>query len=52
LASRRPPENFSLVLSPYKAKVLDDVREAVKEMKLIKAGKFKGRKAEDLFNEL
>jgi hypothetical protein len=39
-------------LTPYKAKVLEDVREAVEEMKLIKAGKLKGRNAEDLFNEL
>ena len=39
-------------LTPYKAKVLKDVQEAVEEMKLIKAGKLKGRKAEDLFNEL
>ena len=39
-------------LTPYKAKVLEDVREAVEEMILIKAGKMKGRNAEDLFNEL
>ena len=39
-------------LTPYKAKVLEDVKEAVEEMKLIKAGKLKGRNAEDLFNEL
>jgi hypothetical protein len=39
-------------LTPYKAKVLEDVREAVEEMILIKAGKLKGRNAEDLFNEL
>lgn len=40
------------LLSPYQAKVLEDVKEAVKEMKLIKAGKLKARKAENLFNEL
>jgi hypothetical protein len=40
------------LLSPYKAKVLEDVKQAVEEMKLIKAGKLKGRKAEDLFDEL
>ncbi|MEY2828586.1 MAG: hypothetical protein RIQ33_444 [Bacteroidota bacterium] len=40
------------LLSPYKAKVLKDVKEAVEEMKLIKAGKLKGRNAEDIFNEL
>lgn len=36
----------------YKVKVLDDVREAVEEMKLIKKGKLKARNAEDLFYEL
>jgi hypothetical protein len=49
-------KNFSYVkatpLTPGKAKVMEDVTAAVKEMKLIKAGKLKGRKAEDLFNEL
>lgn len=49
-------KNFSFVkaepLTPYKAKVLEDVKEAVEEMKLIKAGKLKGRNAEDLFDEL
>ena len=39
-------------LTPYKAKVLSDIKEAVREMKLIKEGKIKGRNAEDLFNEL
>ena len=39
-------------LSPYKAKVLEDLKEAVEEMKLIKAGKLKARNAEELFNEL
>ena len=39
-------------LSPYKAKILEDVREAVEEMALIKSGKLKGRSAEDLMNEL
>ena len=39
-------------LTSYKAKVLEDVKEAVEEMKLIKQGKLKGRKAEDLFDEL
>jgi hypothetical protein len=40
------------LLSPFKAKVLKDVKEAVEEMKLIKSGKLKGRLAEDLFDEL
>ena len=39
-------------LTPYKAKVLEDVKESVEEMKLIKAGKLKARNAEDLFHEL
>lgn len=39
-------------LTPYKAKVLEDIKEAVEEMKLIKKGKLKARNAEDLFNEL
>ena len=33
-------------------KVLLDIKEAVKEITLIKEGKLKGRNAEDLFNEL
>ncbi len=49
-------KNFSFVkakpLSDYKAKVLEDIKEAVEEMKLINVGKLKGRNAEDLFNEL
>ena len=39
-------------LTPYKAKVLKDVKEAVDELNLIKAGKLAARDAEDLFNEL
>jgi hypothetical protein len=39
-------------LSDTKAKVLEDVKEAVEEMKLIKAGKMNARNAEDLINEL
>ena len=49
-------KNFSFIkakpLSSHKAKVLEDVKEAVEEMKLIKAGKLEARNAEDLFNEL
>ncbi len=48
--------NFSFVkaktLTPHKAKVLEDVKEAAEEMKLIKAGKLKARNATDLFHEL
>jgi hypothetical protein len=39
-------------LTPYKAKVLEDISEAVIEMRLVKAGKLKARNAEDLLNEL
>jgi hypothetical protein len=49
-------KNLSFVktkqLTPFKAKVLKDVAKAVEEMKLIKEGKLKGRKAEELFDEL
>jgi hypothetical protein len=49
-------KNFSFVktkpLTPYKANVIEGIKEAVDEMKLIKAGKLKARNAEDLFNEL
>ena len=49
-------KSFSFVktkeLTPYKAEVLEGIKEAVEEMKLIKAGKLKGRKAEELFDEL
>lgn len=48
--------NFKFVkakeLTPYKAKVLGDLRDAVEEMNLITAGKLKARNAEDLFNEI
>lgn len=39
-------------LTPYKAKVMEDVREAVEEMNLIKEGKLQARNAKDLFDEL
>lgn len=49
-------KSFSFVktkmLTPYKASVLEGIKEAVEEMKLVKAGKLKARNAEDLFNEL
>jgi hypothetical protein len=37
---------------PTKAEILEGLKQAVEEMKLIKAGKLKGRPAEELFNEL
>ncbi len=39
-------------LSDEKALLLSELKEAVDEMKLVKAGKRKGRKIEDLLNEL
>jgi hypothetical protein len=39
-------------LTPYKAEVLEGIKEAVEEMKLVKSGKLKARNAEDLFDEL
>ena len=35
-----------------KSQILDNIRQAVEEMKLIKAGKLKGRPARELLNEL
>ncbi len=40
------------LLTPYKAKILKDIKEAVEEMQLIKKGKLKARNAEELFDEL
>ena len=49
-------KNFKFVktkeLTPYKAEVLEGIREAVEEMKLIKEGKLKARDARELINEL
>lgn len=48
--------NFKFVkakpLTPYKADVLEGIKEAVEEMKLIKEGKLKGIPAKDLLDEL
>jgi len=48
--------NFKFVkaepLTPYKSKVLRDIKEAVEEVNLIKAGKLQARDAEDLIDEL
>ena len=42
----------SSTISNEKDEVRDSVREAVEQMKLVKAGKLKGRPVEDLLNEL
>ena len=39
-------------LTPYKADVLEGIKEAVEEMRWVKAGKLKARNAEDLLDEL
>jgi hypothetical protein len=39
-------------LTEAKAKLMEEIREAVEEMKLIRAGKKKARKAEDFLNGL
>ncbi len=39
-------------LTEPKAQFLEDLKEAVEEMKLIKAGKKRGRPARELLNEL
>lgn len=39
-------------LTDGKALLLEEIREAVEEMKLIKVGKKKARNAEDFLNEL
>jgi hypothetical protein len=48
--------NFSFVktskLTSAKSKVLLDLKEAVDQLNLIKEGKLKARKAEELFDEL
>ena len=49
-------KNFKFVktkeLTPYKAGVLEGIKEAIEEMKLIKEGKLKSRPVEELINEL
>ena len=48
-------KNFPFVkvkpLTPYKSDILEGVKVAVDEMKLIQEGKLKARNAKDLFNE-
>lgn len=39
-------------LTDEKALLIDEIKEAVQEMKLIKAGKKKARNAEDFINQL
>ncbi|EHQ27940.1 hypothetical protein [Mucilaginibacter paludis] len=39
-------------LTPYKAKVLEDIKESVEELNLVLAGKLEARDADELLNEL
>ncbi len=39
-------------LTPYKAQVLEELQEAVENMKLVKEGKLKPRPAKELLDEL
>ena len=39
-------------LTDAKARLMEEIREAVEEMKQIRGGKKKGRNAEDFLNEL
>jgi hypothetical protein len=39
-------------LTAYKAKVLEDVKEAADEMRLVLSGKLEARDADELLNEL
>jgi len=39
-------------LTPYKAKVLEDVKQAVDELNLVLCGKIEARDADELLNEL
>ena len=50
-------KNFSFVkkatlISDAKAKIMQDIREGVEELKLIREGKLEARNAEDIINEL
>ena len=39
-------------LTPHKAKVLEDLKEAVDELNLVLSGKIEARDADELLNEL
>ncbi|MCG3167559.1 MAG: hypothetical protein POELPBGB_03352 [Bacteroidia bacterium] len=49
-------KNFSFVktqtITPAKAQLINEIKEAVENMKLVKKGKLKARPARDLINEL
>jgi len=39
-------------LTPYKAKIMEDIKESVDEMNLVLSGKLEARDADELLNEL
>jgi hypothetical protein len=39
-------------LTPYKAKVMEDIKQSVDEMNLVLAGKLEARDADELLDEL
>jgi hypothetical protein len=39
-------------LTPYKAKVMEDIKQSVDEMNLLLSGKLEARDADELLNEL
>jgi hypothetical protein len=50
-------KNFSFIkkatpLSTSKAELMDDIRQSVEELNLVRAGKLKARNADDLIDEL
>lgn len=50
-------KNFTFIkkatpITDGKAELMQEIKEAVKELKLVKEGKIKARKVEDLINEL
>ncbi|WP_209329138.1 hypothetical protein [Lunatimonas salinarum] len=47
-----PPYVKTKQLTDAKAQLMSEIREAVEEMKLIRAGKKQARDAEDFLNEL
>ncbi|WP_295675626.1 hypothetical protein [uncultured Mucilaginibacter sp.] len=40
------------LLTPYKAKIMEDIKESVDEMNLMLSGKLEARDADELLNEL
>jgi len=49
-------ENYSFIkakaITPQKAEILEELKEAIENVNLVKQGKMKARSAKDLLNEL